>query len=199
MQIPQKNWHNQAPRNSIADKEIYPNFGEKCFRTHPNNQLYVTGGCNWRKMMSLSWVPEEGRSDFVPRLCGGDGLEMMMTHEGEFSEWVGCTEKDKNPKAKVITHRRKRTETQTRRRRRRKTEIHQSSEWVCRSLHTKTYKYVCNVEVLRKKAFQNFNHLTQCETILCSKLFLYTYYSTHKRTSLLLQQQCMIQAFRVLE
>jgi hypothetical protein len=55
-------------------------------------------------------------------------MMMMMTHEGGLSEWVGCTEKDKNPKAKMITHRRKRTETQIRRGRRRKIEIHQSSE-----------------------------------------------------------------------
>jgi hypothetical protein len=31
-------------------------------------------------------------------------MMMMMTHEGGLSEWVGCTEKDKNPKAEMITH-----------------------------------------------------------------------------------------------
>ena len=53
MQIPQKNRQNQNPRNTI-NKEINPNFGEKCFGSHLNNQLYVTGGCNWREMTSLS-------------------------------------------------------------------------------------------------------------------------------------------------
>ena len=123
-------------------------------------------------------------------------MMMMMTHEGGLSEWVGCTGKDKNPKAKMITHRRKRTETHRRRRRRKKDRDSPELRVSLSLLAHKTYKYVSNVEVLQKKALQKFNHLTQCETILSSKAFLYTYYySTHRRTSLLLQQQCVIQAF----
>ena len=158
MQIPQKNRQNQNPRNTI-NKEINPNFGEKCFGSHLNNQLYVTGGCNWREMTSLSWVPEAGRSDVVLRLCGGYGAEMMkmMTHEGGLSEWVGCTEKDKNPKAKLITHRRKRTQTQTQiRRRRRKIEIHQSSEWVCPSFQTKLISMSATSKFFGRKIFRTW-------------------------------------------
>lgn len=149
--------------------------------------------------MNLSWVPEAGRSAF----CSKPMWWWWSRDDDDDDSWGwiirmgGMHRKRQKPKSQndhtpKKTHRNPRKKKKERKKERDSPELRVSLSLLAH----KTYKYVSNVEVLQKKALQKFNHLTQCETILSSKAFLYTYYySTHRRTSLLLQQQCVIQAF----
>lgn len=111
--------------------------------------------------MNLSWVPEAGRSAFCSK-----AMWWWWSRDDDDDDswgWIirmgGMHRKRQKPKSQndhtpKKTHRNPRKKKKKKKKERKK-EIHQSSEWVCHSLHTKLISMSPTSKFFRRKLCRN--------------------------------------------